>query len=227
MLNFHPKTIAVTEFPVSYGRAITQDFAIGGNIKFMKARTYNTALQIFDDEFEDALDKATDDYEESTNFGLDLGFLYHFGDDLRVGVVGRNLNSPDFDIKPLFPGGDDSIEEEPQIRAGVAYKPLNFVTIAVDYDITKNEFTTSDNLESQNLCGGVEFRLLEILQLRGGAYKNLAEGDIGIVYTAGLGFNLWLFNLDIGASMSSESSEIDGEDIPKEIKVELALSMLF
>jgi len=211
------KGIAIGEIPLTYGRAITEDFAIGGNIKYMKARVYDISVPIFDTEFGDALDSATDTYVEKQNFGIDLGLLYRFGDDLRMGLVGRNLNSPKFDV----------FKEKPQVRAGFAYKPLSFVTLAADIDLTKNETTVGSDFGSRNLGGGVELNLLRIIQLRGGAYKNLAEDDIGLVYTAGIGLNLWLINLDIGASMASESSKVDDKDIPKEARAEFALSMLF
>jgi len=221
------KGIAIGEVPFTYGRAITEDFAIGGNIKFMKARVYNTAVKVFDTEFEDALDEARDDYKESETFGIDLGLLYHIKDNLRVGIVGRNLNSPKFDMKRVLPWDNNYIKEKPQVRAGVAYRPLDFITLALDFDLTKNESTISDNYKSQNIGGGAEFNVFKVLQLRAGLYKNMAKSDIEIVYTAGLGINLWLFNLDVGASMSGETSEIDGKDIPKETRVELALSFLF
>jgi len=217
----------VSEFPITYGRAINDDFAVGGNIKFMKARVYNTSVKIFDDDFSDALDNAMDTYEDSQNFGLDLGLLYRFGDDLRVGLVGRDLNSPEFDMRPRFSGDDDSIKEKPQLRAGLAYKPQSMVTLAMDLDLIKNDTTISGDYNSQNIALGLEFNAIDFLKLRTGCYKNIAQGDIGLVYTAGLGINFWLFNLDVGASMSSKSGEINGNSIPKEGRAELALSMLF
>lgn len=221
------KGIAVAEVPFTYGHSLTEDFALGTTIKYMKARVYNQEVSVFDTEFSDALSDAQEDYMESQNFGIDLGLLYRFGDDLRVGLVGHNLNSPEFDMKPLFPGDTDKIKEKAQLRGGIAYKPLSFVTLAMDYDLTKNDTTISESYKSQNLGGGLEINLLKILQLRAGAYKNLAKDDIGPVYTAGLGLNLWLVNIDLGASLSPDTTTIDENDIPKEVRAELALSALF
>lgn len=221
------KGMAIFEFPLTYGHPINDDFAVGANVKYMKARVYNTAVRVFDTDFADALSEAQDDYLDSSNFGIDLGALYRFGDDLRVGLVARNVNSPSFDMKQILPGDEDSMEESAQVRAGVAWMPLDFITLALDYDLTQNDTTVSDNYKSQNLGGGVELDLLTILKLRAGLYKNMAESDIGAVYTAGFGLNLWVVNLDFGASLSPETTTIDGNDIPKEFTAELALSALF
>lgn len=219
--------IAVAEVPLTYGLAVRDDLAVGANLKYMQARTYNVGIKVFNTDFEDALSDARDDYEDSSTFGVDLGVLYRFGDDLRVGVVGRNLNSPKFDIKKRVPSDDDSITEDPQVRAGVCYKPFSFLMLAADYDVTKNDTMISGNYDSQNIALGAEFNVFDFLRLRGGAYKNLAQGDIGWVYTAGFGLNFWLFNLDAAAAMTSEKETIDGDDYPKEVRAEVALSMLF
>ncbi len=218
-INF--KGIAVAEIPITYGRALSEDFAIGGNVKYMKARVYNVPIKLLDDdtddEFGDSLDTALDDYDEETNFGVDLGMLYRFGDNLRVGLVGRNMNNPKF--------GD--FKEKTQVRAGFAYKPLSFITIAGDADLTKNDTFIKGASKSQNLGAGLEIRLFNFLMLRGGAYKNIAENDIGLVYTAGLGINLWLLNIDVGASMSKKKTDLDDESYPEEVKGAFAISMLF
>ncbi|MBI5237118.1 MAG: conjugal transfer protein TraF [Deltaproteobacteria bacterium] len=217
----------ITEVPFTYGHPITPDLAVGGNIKLLKGRIYNTEVKIFNTDFGDALSAATKSFKETQAFGLDLGVLYRFGDNLRLGLVGRNINSPSFEMTPLVPGDEDSFKEKAQYRAGVAYKPLSFVTVALDYDITKNDTTVGAGYKSKNLGGGVELNILKILQLRAGAYKNMAESDIGLVYTVGGGLNLWLVNLDLGASLSSSRTSIDGKKFPEEIKAELAVSALF
>jgi hypothetical protein len=224
-LNFRGITIA--EVPLTYGRAINEDLAIGGNLKFMQGRAYQTSVPVFQN-FGDAMNKAKDHYKESQNFGLDLGLLYRFGDKLRLGMVGRNLNGPSFAIPGLNNGPDDSIRELPQVRAGIAYKPLRFLVFAADMDLTRNDSTVpGGGYQSQNVAGGVELNIFKFIQLRGGIYTNLAQSDIGPVYTAGLGLNFWLLNLDIGAAMGSKSSQIDSSSVPNEARAEFALSMLF
>ena len=216
------KGIAIDELPITYGRAVTDDFAIGGNIKYMKARVYDVAIPILkenneSDAFNNAFNKARATFTEEDSFGIDLGLLYSFGDDLRVGLVGRNLNNPTF----------GSFKEKQKIRAGFAYKPIGFITLAGDMDLTENDTTIGSDYKSKNIAGGFEINLLKTIFLRGGAYKNRAQDDIGLVYTAGIGINLWVVMLDIGATMSDQKTKIDGKEVPEEAKVEFALSFLF
>ena len=217
----------ITEIPFTYGHPLSPDLAVGGNIKLLKARVYNSKIDIFNTDFGAALSDATKSYKESQAFGLDLGAMYRFGDNLRLGLVGRNINSPSFEMTPLAAGDEDSFKEKGQYRAGVAYKPLSFVTLALDYDITKNDTTVGAGYKSQNLGAGAEINILKILQLRAGAYKNIAESDIGLVYTAGAGLNLWLVNVDLGASLSSSRTSIDGNEFPERSEAALAVSALF
>ncbi|MBW7957913.1 MAG: conjugal transfer protein TraF [Deltaproteobacteria bacterium] len=219
--------IGVAEVPLTYGRKINDDFSVGGNVKFMKARVYNARVEVFDKDVSDVLDEAKEDYTESNAFGVDLGALYRFGDKLRFGVVARNVNSPKFDMKPISGDPADSIKEKAQVRAGVAYKPFDFLTLAADIDVTENETAAANGLKSRNLGGGVEASIFNFLKLRAGIYKNLSMDDIGPVYTAGLGLNLWLFNIDLGGAVSSGTTTVDGDEIPKEARAELAISALF
>lgn len=221
--------IAVAEVPLTYGRKINDDFAVGGNVKFMTAQVFNMNVLLNNvDDFGDALDQALDDSTTSTNFGIDLGALYRFGDRLRFGVVARNVNSPSFDMKPLAPGGADSLSEDIQVRAGVAYRPFSALLLAADIDVTENESAIlSSASKSRVVSAGLEGNLFNFLQLRAGIYKNLSNDDIGPVFTAGLGLNLWAVNIDFGAAMSSGTTAVNGNDIPKEVRAEFALSTLF
>jgi len=211
--------ILLAEVPLTYGRAVTPNLSIGGNVKYMQARVYDTTVEVFgvDEELSDKWDQIKDKYTEESDFGLDLGMLYRVGDDFRVGLVGRNLNSPQF----------GRFKEKAQVRTGLAFKPTSFMILAADLDLTENQTRVGSKYKSQNVAAGVEFNFFKFLQVRGGLYKNIAENDIGLVYTAGVGLNLWLLNFDIGASLSKDKTEVDGDDIPEEARAEFALSMLF
>ncbi|MBZ4643982.1 MAG: hypothetical protein JG767_1591 [Deferribacteraceae bacterium] len=210
------------EVPVSYGYAFNKNFSLGANVKFMKGRYYESYVSLYDDNNDnDLFDNASDDYVESNTFGIDAGAMYKLGNTITLGIVGRNLNSPKFD-KPS--GGEYKID--PQARGGVAFTPFGWLTLAADIDLMEND-TNINGYKSQNIAFGAEFELLKFLALRAGYYKNLAESDINAVYTAGLGLNLFLLRLDAGLAFSDKTSTVDGNEIPNEVKAEVALSFEF
>ncbi|BAI80965.1 conserved hypothetical protein [Deferribacter desulfuricans SSM1] len=210
------------EIPISYGYAINNKLAIGGNVKFMKGRYYQTYVSLYDDDNDnDLFEKADEDYTESNAFGLDLGIMFKPNNLITLGIVGKNLNTPKFD-KPN--GGDYDLD--PSARAGVAITPFSWLTLAADIDLTENDTNIRD-YKSRNLGLGAEISIFKFLDLRAGMYKNLAESDIGNVYTAGLGINLYLFRLDAGISFSQDTATVDGNDYPEEVKAEVALTIDF
>lgn len=214
------------EVPLSYGYAINDNVSVGGNLKFMKGRVYGSQVLVFDDESNDILAKSDEHFKETTTFGLDLGVMARYSK-FNFGLVGRNLNSPKFDgfTIPITLVPIDSVTLKPQVTAGVAYIPWSTLTLEADYDITKNE---GELFDSQNLALGVEWDALRFLALRAGAMKNLAESDIGWIYTAGVGLNMWLVRLDIaGAASIGDTVDFDGNEVPKFTKVSAQASIDF
>lgn len=214
------KGAIIQEVPLTYGHAYNDNLSVGVNLKAMKARTYYYKVAMYDSDTEDLFEDVEDVYEESSAVGLDLGVLYKTGG-LRLGLVARNINKPSFDF-----AGPGDYEIDPQLRAGLSYRLWNRLTVAADLDITENDTNVSDDYKSRNLGVGLEADLW-ILNLRGGAYQNISESDIGPVYTAGLGIDLYLFQLDAGLAWSKDSATIEGEDIREEVRGELALSFQY
>jgi len=213
--------ISITEVPLTYGFALSNNFSLGVNLKAMKAKTYYYSEKIYNSDSDDLYDNMDNDSEESSDFGLDLAALYKAGP-LRVGVVARNVNKPSFDY-----AGPGDYEVDPQVRAGAAIRLGSWITIAADMDLTENDTNVSDHYKSRTVAIGAELDLLRFLRLRAGGYKNLSESDIGTVYTAGLGLNFYAFQLDTGVAWSKEKAEIEGEDMREEARGELALSFQF
>ena len=221
----------VMEVPLSYGYALNDHWSIGGNLKFMKGRVYGTQVLVFDNDSGDILAETDENYQESNTFGIDVGIMgrYRY---FNLGLVGRNLNSPKFDgltvVNPytLETSHFADVKLDPQVAAGVAFIPFETLTLEVDLDLTENE-TTLTGYKTQNISAGLEWDAFRVLALRAGVYKNLAESDIGVVYTAGLGLNLWAARLDIAGAFAGDSEEFDGEDVPKETRVAAQLSIDF
>ena len=227
------KGFGVLEVPISYGYALNDHISFGGNLKFMRGRVYANEVLVFDDNSGDTLSKSDEYYEESSNFGIDLGVMARM-DKLSFGLVGRNLNSPKFDgfTKTVTVNGSpvtitaDDVKIRPQVAAGLAYIPFETLTLETDIDLTRNATTFSD-YRTQKFSVGLEWDAFRVLALRLGGYKNLAESDIGWVYTAGLGLNLWAARLDIAGAFAGEKTRFDDKDYPKETRASLQLSVDF
>lgn len=230
---------AVAEVPLTYGYALNNNIAIGANLKLMKGRVYGSEVLVFSDGSKDVLESTDENFQETTTFGVDLGVMARYGM-FNFGLTGRNLNSPEFDgikNKPIsyqlvdgstFNGilNVSDVKLKPQATAGIAFIPFETFTIEVDYDLTKNETVLSD-YKTQNVSAGLEWDILRSLALRAGAYKNMAESDTGVVYTAGLGLNLWAIRLDLAAAMSPDKVQFDGEEVPKLAKASVQVSVDF
>ena len=220
----------VAQIPVTYGYAFSEHFSVGGNLKFMRGRVYGNQVLVFDNDNDDVIAKTDERYEETDQIGIDAGLMYRH-EMVQVGLVGRNLNSPEFDGFTFRDDNNNRVEIDgvtidPQVRAGVAFIPFNTVTLEVDYDLTENE-TLLEGYETQFLSAGVEWDVLRFLALRAGAYENQAEDDIGVVYTAGLGLNLWAVRLDVAGAMAAETTDVNGDETPKEGRISAELSIDF
>ncbi|MFH2138495.1 MAG: conjugal transfer protein TraF [Candidatus Omnitrophota bacterium] len=213
------------EIPISYGRALNENISIGGNLKVMKGRVYGTQLVVFKKDSGDIVSEADNNYKETTTFGVDLGAMAKLGK-FNLGIVGRNLNSPEFDGPTVGGTVFKDVSLDPAVTAGVAFMPWNGMTLECDYDITKNE-TALPGYDTKNIAFGAEWMLIRILSLRAGMYKNTEESDIGWVYTAGLGVNMPWVRLELAGAMSADSSDFDGDSIPEETRVTAQLSMAF
>ena len=215
----------LVEIPLSYGKALNENFSIGGNFKLMQGSVYGTEVVVFNKDSGDILDDADKNYKESTTFGVDLGAMYRIKR-FNFGLVARNINSPEFDGPTVAGRKFDDVTLDPSLTAGVAFIPYEGFTLEADYDITKQE-TLFPGYDAQYCSVGAEWLFLRFLALRAGAYKNMAESDVGLVYTAGIGLDLLSVHLDLAGAYSSDEGTFDGEDYPLESYVQLKLSIGF
>ncbi|MGC8925216.1 MAG: conjugal transfer protein TraF [Calditerrivibrio sp.] len=213
--------IGLLEVPITYGHPVNDTLAFGVNLKLIKGRVYEEKITIFNNNSSDIVDRIKDKYEESNNFAVDLGAIYMPNNWIKIGAVAKYLNSPKFD-RPN--GGDYKVK--PQGRLGIAINPFETLTIAADADVTKNE-TAVDGYKSQNIGVGLEWDVLKFLALRAGVYRNIAESDIGNMYTAGLGLNLYLIRADLGVAISGKKSSYDDKDYPNEARLQANISIEF
>ncbi len=221
----------ITEIVASYGHPFADGkLCLGVNIKAMEADTFFKSIPY--DEFEESEDQITeilDDLgeETSTAIGIDLGILFSPNEMFTVGITARNINSPEFD----FDGSGDW-EVEPQIRAGVAFKPISAWTIAADIDLTENELKGVDEIDTQFVSFGTEFALTRILALRAGANLNLEDEGLDELYTVGVGVGVGqAVRIDIAAALAGDRADLDfdydmaGFDLPSGVGVSIAVQV--
>ena len=130
---------------------------------------------------------------------LDAGVMVGLSDNIKLGVVARNLISDELadNSNPLVPV---LISFDTQLRAGIAYNG-DIVTVGVDMDLTENDpvINTFGAQASRMLSVGAEVDIFEIAQLRVGMQKNMASGaNSDVLLTAGVGLSLGV-HIDIAA----------------------------
>jgi len=231
------KAFQYIEVPVSYG----QPFDIGkkGKLglgitgKIIKGTVYQNQVKLLNRsdnnvDAKDIINDITENQKSSSAIGIDIGALYKYENWLNIGLVAKNINSPKFEgptyYEPItsIPHSDTSVELKPQIRTGVAVEPVGWMTLAADLDLTENDTVSSGSIKSRNFGGGFEVKPASWLKVRGGAYKNLAMSN-GSVLTAG--FKLFL--LDVDGAMATNTFTIDGNEVPREVKVNASMSFSF
>ncbi|MDQ6995063.1 MAG: conjugal transfer protein TraF, partial [Mariprofundaceae bacterium] len=210
----------VTEVPLSYGYAISPNLSVGGSLKYIQAQVIDGYTAAFNQNSNNFQSQSSQSKETKSGFGIDLGVMYRMTE-FQAGLVLRNLNSPKFTHSSGY-----VYEIKPQAKLGLSYMPWDTVSVELDADLTKNQ-SALNNYSTQYINGGLEWDIFHAVALRAGAYKNIAQNDIGTVFTAGLGVNLWAARLDIGGAMSTKKSSYQGKQFPREARVSAALNIDF
>lgn len=235
--NIRLNGIMLFEAPVTYALELPwlKNLYVGGNFKFMYGMVGFAEFRVFEDE--DLMESLYKDYKEyteaSTTIGVDIGALYDLKESCKVrfGMVVRNLTYPSFSQpKEAKEAGLGKYVIEPQVRVGVAYWPLNFITLSADWDLTNNK-TALQGYYSKMLSLGAEVNIFNRswlnFALRGGFMDNLAESS-GSMFTAGLGLNIFHFQLDFAAAMSTKTTRIaDSQKFPTALTGSVGLSFNF
>jgi hypothetical protein len=216
----------LAEIPVTYGYALNEHLSFGLTGKLMIGRVYGHDVLVFQNGAADSLSSAKSDYQQTVTGGIDAGIMARFKY-INLGLTGRNLNAPKFKGPTSASGVKfDDYTLDPEARAGAAFVPFSTLAFEVDLDLTRNK-TILSGYKTQNLAAGLEWNAFHFLALRAGAYKNLAEKDVGTVVTGGLGLNLWLIRLDAAAAVALKKTTFDDREIPREVRGALQLAVDF
>jgi hypothetical protein len=201
--------LAYVEIPVSGGYRFNTaigNIDVGGSLKLMPGYTVDKDIKI-DTSSSDVISDIRKDTKSSVSWGIDLGLLYSPKglEKLSVGVVGKNLNTPQFKIAS---GGH--LKAKPLARVGVAYDIIDDKLVAaLDADLTKNE-TYLPDYYSQYIGGGLNFSPVDWFSVRAGLMQNIQESAEGLIITAGLGIGHRLFQVDLSALSSTKTAKVKG-----------------
>ena len=217
--------VSMIEIPLSFGWALNESIAVGGNVKAMIGRVYGTDVLVFGDDIAGAIERADENYQQTVTWGIDLAVMFRLPM-LNLGLTARNLNSPTFDAPTVGLITYQDYEIEPSATLGAAFIPVEWFTLAVDVDLTSNS-TVLSNYDSQMLRFGGELNIYHLIALRGGYSYNLAEDDIGGLVHAGFGIDFWLMRIDLAGAMALKTTTYDGDTVPREARVGLQLAADF
>ena len=215
----------IMEIPLTFGYAINENFAVGGNLKGMIGRVYGSDVLIFKDDAADQINDARDNYKQTVTWGLDLAVMFRMRM-LQLGLTARNLNAPSFDGPTVGAIKYNDYTLDPSVMAGVAFIPYETLSFAVDLDLTTNE-SILRNYDTQMLRLGGEWDIFRFFALRAGYSQNLAEDDVGALVHAGVGINLWAIRFDVAGAMSLDTTTYDGSEVPREARLSAQLAVDF
>ncbi|MBN1809534.1 MAG: conjugal transfer protein TraF [Planctomycetes bacterium] len=232
----HFEGLLLQEYSFSYAQPLfARKFAVGVNAKILSGTGYQEALYYGDvDTLDDVVDQLMDpaNMVDSSGFGLDIGLLYQPLPSLRLGITGRNINSPEFDL----PSGAQ-YEVNPTWRSGIAWTPFKMLCLAADIDLTKNPSQLLFDYKSRQYSLGMEFKT-GIVSFRAGITGNLLNDDDQLDYALGFGIGAGkVFQLDIAVALDEVSDlssmsdliqnfdvdNLDGEDFPDGIEIAIGL----
>lgn len=223
----------LTEIPISYAKAYDWNsgfWSFGFSIKPMALEAYKKKISLGTDSGDatDNFDSDVNKIEYDSTFGIDFGIAYiPKGTDVTIGLVGKNLNSPTFDVSKVGSSVSSASDYEidPYFRAGVSY-PIwnNNIEFALDVDLQKSE-TIIPGEDTQMVGAGIELHPASWFALRLGAMQDMASEkyDDGTILTAGVGFGLKWFQFDFSVMASTETGEYDGDEIPRYAAANLSL----
>ncbi|MDI6787338.1 MAG: conjugal transfer protein TraF [Planctomycetota bacterium] len=230
--------LILTEMGVSYSQPLMGEMLrVGANFKMMEGQTYYKKIDYqsvknSEDMMKDVTSK--ENIKSSSAFGVDVGGRLVLTDKLQVGLVARNINKPEFSY-----AGGSKVALDPQIRMGVASEIgipiLGRLSVAMDYDVTKNKSSLLGGYKSQMFGMGAEFStLMGFLKVRAGTYRNLASDMAAPVYTAGVGIQLIILKVDVAGTFAKEKAKVEadetgggGKEIPQRVGFSASVSLKF
>lgn len=186
------------------GLALAKEFTIaeekisfGVTPKYQQMATYAQRVSVADFDLEDFDQSEIKKYA----FNLDLGVIW-YKDNFRAGLAVKDLLAQEIAAK--YNGLKDTYKLDTQVTVGVAYAS-EYLTAALDADLTKQSRFQQLNDDTQFVRIGVEGNAWDWAQLRAG-YEIDLQGTLDNSITAGIGISPFdLVNLDIAGSYAGDN----------------------
>lgn len=211
--------LTLLEVPLGYAfkfETIAGDISIGTAVKYMNLSGTSGNFQIGNNTglgstFKDML--KVDLGKSVSNVGVDLGVTYEPVDWLAIGLVGKNLNAPSFEL------GNTTYTINPQARAGVALN-FDFFSLGLDADLTANKGLSSD-IKTQMIGVGsaLDFSLFA---LRAGVATDLQHTE-DLIFSLGLGITFF----DIGIQFGKKTNPLNGMPMPDYLALQVGAGFSF
>ncbi len=195
-------------------------YAVGITPKIVRADLFN--YQVDPNKFESSDFDSNDFTKSETSFNFDIGIARQFGatKSWTAGLAVRNVIPTTYDFTPnkLASVNQNNLDMkiEPQVTVGISHTS-DWHTIAVDLDLTENRHFGLED-DEQFLSVGAEFDVFDMLQLRAGFRYNLATENSTpkalqeeTVVTAGIGLDIFSFNLAVSGYASNTQKGIAAE----------------
>jgi hypothetical protein len=221
---FDVKGLNLQEYGLAVSVPLLENaLAIGVALKAVRGET--SWARVLAVQTEDPLDEVSDNLDShrkvTTRGNLDLGIAASPVEGLRLGLTGKNLIRTEYPLKDR----SDSITLDPQVRAGAWWRPIDWISLALDADLVRTSSDILDGYKSQWIGGGVGFHLFEILVLRGGLMQNVAVDTSEPTFTAGLDLFIWKFRLGVAGAYAPSQVAVSVDDDGSEVEVPQRVSV--
>lgn len=187
-------TLVIGEWGLSMSKEFwlgRQPVALGVTPKIMRVDIFSDTVTYGDTELD-----YSDDKRSHLSMNLDLGMVVPIGDHFRVALATKDLIPEEFED-----ANGDVIELKSRSRLGMAFTS-KYVDFGIDYDLQKND-TLANELPTQEVSAGLEFKPLKMLDLRFG-YRQDLEGLREDILSAGLKFKAGFFIGELAYAVSDE-----------------------
>jgi len=161
------------------------NLVFGANLRNIDATSYEHSAWLFDDPGTGIGDVTDHKVSDKSATSIDVGAVMKLTPLLDLGIVGKDINRPDLGALKL----------DPRYRIGAALR-LPVITIAADYDLTKDDVGGTDY---KDWALGTEMDLWAV-KLRAGLSNNSALSGAPTLIHLGVGLGF----LDVGAAYAKD-----------------------